>query len=72
MRFGSTSFHRFSCAAVRRKRRADTQFVHRVNQAADVLAQHLAKHFVFHRRIGLGADMGAELRFDHTDRGFDV
>ena len=51
----------------RRKIWADPQFVHGVNQAADVVAEHLAQHFVVHGRIGFAANMVTELRFNHAD-----
>lgn len=43
-----------------------------MNQAADVVAQHFAEHFVIHGRIGLAANVVAELGFYHADRGFNV
>jgi hypothetical protein len=54
------------------KIRADAEFIHGVNQAADVVAKHLAQHFVFHSCVRSAADMVAEFCFDHAHRGFDI
>jgi hypothetical protein len=40
------------------------EFVHGFDQAANVVTENLAQHFVPHRPIGLGSDAVAELCLD--------
>ena len=54
------------------KRRFNPELIHRLNQAADIVAEDLAEHFVRHRHIGLAADVIAKLRLDHAEGAFDV
>jgi DNA polymerase-4 len=43
-----------------------------LDQAAEVVAEHLAQHFVDHRHVGLAPHRIAELPLDHRERRFDV
>ena len=52
--------------------RLDSQFVHRGNQAADVVGEDFAERFVFHRHVRLAPHRVTELRFYHAERRFDV
>ena len=46
--------------------------MHRLNDDAEVVRQHLAQYFVQLRRLGAGAERAAELALDHAERALDV
>src|SRR5260370_10037038 len=52
--------------------RGDAEFIDGLNEAADVVAQHLRVDLILHSRLGLTADMTAELGLYHPDGGFNV
>ena len=54
------------------KRRLDIQFVHRLDQAADIVTYELAKNFVLHGNVRLAPHAVFELRLDHAERRFHV
>ena len=54
------------------KIRFETDLVHELNQAANVVADDLAKHFVCHRGRGLASQMVRELPLNHGEHGFRV
>lgn len=43
------------------------QLIHGLNQAANIVAEDLAEHFVRHRDIRLAPHMIAKLRLDHAE-----
>ena len=64
--------HQYKLSSSSPKHRFNVKFVHRLNQAANVVAQELAKHFVLHGHIQLAANRVAELGFDHRKRTLDI
>lgn len=56
----------------RHQLRIDAEFVHGGNQAADVVAENLAQHFILHGHVSLAANRVAKLRFHHAEGRFDV
>lgn len=54
------------------KRRLDTQFVDRLNDDADIMAEHLTKSLIDLSGFSLASQGNAKLCFDHVERGFDV
>lgn len=54
------------------ERRFNSKFIDRLNQYAQIVAQHLTQDLV---RLGngrFGADTAAKLRLDHVESGFHV
>ena len=52
--------------------RLNPQLIHTLNQAAEIVRQHLAQGFVDLRCAGLAAKAVAKLCLDHAERRFDV
>lgn len=50
---------------IRPERRLDAEFIDGLNDAAQVMAEHLTKHFVGLRDNGLASEAFAELGFNH-------
>ena len=60
MTFGSSRFFP--------ERRFDAEFVNGLNEAAEVMRQHLAESFIDLRRSRLAAEPVAKLGLDHRER----
>lgn len=52
--------------------RLNSKLVHALNQAAYVVRQYFAEHFINLRVWQLASNESAKLRLDHTERGLDV
>ena len=55
-----------------RKHRINPEFVNLMNEYRQVVTQDLAKSFVDHRSIGLGAQAVTKFALHHAERGFNV
>ena len=54
------------------KRRFNPQLIHRLNQAANIVAEDFAEHLVRHRGVRLAPHMVPELRLDHAEGRLNV
>src|ERR1035438_339943 len=52
--------------------RLNLQFVNRMNESAEVMANHFAQNLVDLSGRGLRSDRSAELSFEHRESSFDV
>lgn len=67
--------HYLSLASLSRflpERRFDAEFVHGLNETAEVVSQDFAHRFIDLRRARLASETVAKLRLDHVEGGFDV
>ena len=65
---GNFRNNRYLCS----KSRVDTQFVHRLNQDTDIMAQNLTQDLIDLGNRRLGTDKAAELGLDHRKSSFHV
>ena len=54
------------------KRWLNPQFIHGLDEAANIMIENLAQHLVRHRHVGFAAHVIAKLRLDHRERRLDI
>ena len=63
---------RLALRSLRPKLRLHLQFIHALNDAADVMTENLAESFVDLGGLRLTSERVAKFRFDHCERRFDI
>jgi hypothetical protein len=66
------AWHRWFALARSEQHRLDSQFMNFMDKHDEVMTENLAKGFVDHCSISLGAQTVSKFSLQHTEGGFDV